>query len=130
LLLIAGSVIPRRLLAVLLYAAVVVAIAGVIRSADGWWTVLAGWGGGRYFLFAAAAITAITITAVAVGGKWQRRAGLILAMLLTVGVIWDFRVPPPPSLGWAERSACIGGADPCVVPVYPGGDWDIRWPGR
>jgi hypothetical protein len=130
LLLIAGSVIPRRILVVLVYGAVVIAIAGVIRSADAAWSLLAGWGGGRYFMFGIAAIMAITIAAIAVGGTWQRRAGLVLAMLLSIGVIWDFRVLAPPTLGWADKSACIGGADPCVVPVFPGGDWDIRWPGR
>ena len=35
----------------------------------------------------------------------------------------------PPSAGPSD-SACIGGADPCVVPVFPGGDWDLHWPGR
>jgi hypothetical protein len=51
-------------------------------------------------------------------------------MLLSIGVIWDFRILAPPTQGWAENSACIGGAAPCVVPVFPGGDWDIHWPGR
>ena len=92
--------------------------------------MLAGWGGGRYFMFGTFTIVAIVIAAIAAGNRRQRRAGIILAMLLSVGVIWDFRVLAPPSQGWAERSACIGGADPCVVPVFPGGDWDIRWPGR
>jgi hypothetical protein len=130
LLLVASSVIPRRTLVVLAYGAVVVAVAGVVRSADPAWSLLAGWGGGRYFLFGIAAIVAITISAIAVGGTWQRRAGLVLAMLLSIGIIWDFRILAPPTLGWATNSACIGGADPCVVPVFPGGDWDIRWPGR
>jgi hypothetical protein len=130
LLLIAGSVIPRRTLVVLVYGAVAVAVAGVLRSADPAWSLLAGWGGGRYFLFGIAAIVAIVITAIAVGGTWQRRAGLVLAMLLSIGVIWDFRILAPPTLGWADNSSCIGGAEPCRVPVFPGGDWDIRWPGR
>ena len=81
-------------------------------------------------MFGIAMIVAITITSIAVGGRWQRRAGLVLAMLLSVGIIWDFRILVPPTLGWADNSACIGGPDPCLVPVYPGGDWDIRWPGR
>lgn len=130
LLLVAASVIPRRTLVVLIYGALVVALAGVVRSADPAWSLLAGWSGSRYFLFGIAAIIAVTISSIAVGGTWQRRAGLVLAMLLSIGVIWDFRILAPPSQGWAERSACIGGADPCVVPVFPGGDWDIRWPGR
>jgi hypothetical protein len=130
LLVIAGSVVPRRTLLVLVYGAVVVAIAGVVRSADAAWSLLAGWGGGRYFMFGIAAIIAITIAAIAAGGTWQRRAGLILAMLLSIGIIWDFRILAPPTLGWADKSACIGGSEPCVVPVFPGGGWDIRWPGR
>ncbi len=130
LLVIAGSVIPRRTLAVLVYAAVVVAVAGVVRAADSTSSLLAGWGGGRYFLFAIAAMMAIVIVSVVIGGRRQRRAGIALGMLLVVGVVWDFRIQAPPTLGWAQNSACIGGADPCVVPVFPGGDWDIRWPGR
>jgi hypothetical protein len=130
LLVVAGSVIPRRTLIVLVYGAVVVAFAGVVRSADAAWSLLAGWGGGRYFMFGIALIIAITITSVTIGGTWQRRAGLVLAMLLSVGIIWDFRILAPPTLGWRDNSACIGGQDPCLVPSYPGGDWDIRWPGR
>lgn len=130
LLVVAGSSVPRGPLAVLIYGAVVVAVAGVVRSADPAWSLLAGWGGGRYFLFGIAAIMAIVIASVAVGGRWQRRAGIALGLLLIVGVLLDFRILAPPTLGWATDSACIGGPDPCVVPVFPGGDWDIRWPGR
>ena len=46
LLVIASSVIPRRTLAVLVYAAVVVAVAGVLRSADSAESLLAGVGSG------------------------------------------------------------------------------------
>ena len=130
LLVVAGSVVPRRTLVVLLYGAVVVAVAGIVRSADPASSLLAGWGGGRYFLFGIAAIMAIVITSVAVGGPWQRRAGLVLGGMLFIGVVLDFRIQAPPTLGWAQNSACIGGAEPCVVPVFPGGDWDFRWPGR
>jgi hypothetical protein len=127
---IAASTIPRRTLVVLIYGAVVVAVAGVVRSADPASSLLAGWGGGRYFMFGIAAIVAIVIASIAVGGPWQRRAGIVLAALLCIGVIWDFRILAPPTLGWAANSACIGGPEPCVVPVFPGGDWDIKWPGR
>ena len=130
LLLVAGSVIPRRTLVVLVYGAVVVAVAGVVRSADPASSLLAGWGGSRYFLFGVAAIIAIAIASIAAGNRWQRRAGLVLAILLSIGIVWDFQILAPPTLGWAENSACIGGPDPCLVPVFPGGDWDIRWPGR
>jgi hypothetical protein len=130
LLVVAARSVPRTALEVLVYGAVVVAVAGVLRSADSAASLLAGWGGGRYFMFGTAAIVAIVIAAIATGDRRARRAGIVLAMLLSIGVIWDFRVLAPPSQGWAENSACIGGADPCVVPVFPGGDWDIRWPGR
>jgi len=130
LLVLAAAAVPRTTLVVLVYAAVVIAVAGVARSADSAWSMLAGWGGGRYFMFGTFAIVAIVIAAIGAGSRRQRRAGIVLAMLLSVGVIWDFRVLAPPSQGWAERSACIGGTDPCIVPVFPGGDWDIRWPGR
>ncbi len=130
LLLVAGSVVPRSTLIVLVYGAVVVAVAGVVRSADPASSLLAGWGGGRYFMFGIAAIVAVVITSVAIGGPWQRRAGLVLGGMLVIGVVLDFRIQAPPTLGWAQHSACIGGADPCVVPVFPGGDWDLHWPGR
>ena len=130
LLVVAASAIPRRTLVVLVYGAVVVAVAGVVRSAESAFSLLAGWGGGRYFLVGIAAVIAIVISSIAAGGTWPRRAGLVLAMLLSIGVIWDFRIKAPETLGWSENSACIGGADPCLVPVFPGGDWDIRWPGR
>jgi len=130
LLVIAGSVIPRPTLAVLVYGAAAVAVAGVVRSADPASSLLAGWGGGRYFMFGTAAIMAIVIASVAAGTKPQRRAGIGLGILLIVGVMWDFRILAPPTLGWSANSACIGGAQPCVVPVFPGGDWDLHWPGR
>src|SRR4029079_10972486 len=84
LLFVAGSVLPRRTLIVLGYGTVVVALAGVLRSADAAWSLLQGWGGGRYFMFGIATIVAITIASIAVGGTWQRRAGLVLAMLLSI----------------------------------------------
>lgn len=130
LLAVAARVIPSRTLVVLAYGALVVALAGVVRSADPASSLLAGWGGGRYFMFGTAAIIAIVIASIAIGGRWQRRAGIALGALLIVGVIWDFRILAPPTLGWATNSACIGGPNPCLVPVFPGGDWDIRWPGR
>jgi hypothetical protein len=129
LVLVAGSVIPRTAAIVLGYAAIVVAVAGVVRSADSSASLLAGWGGGRYFMFGTAAIIAVVIASIAAGRPAQRRAGIVLAMFLSIGVIWDFRIPAPPTLGWAENSACMGGPVACVVPVVPGGDWDIRWPG-
>ena len=130
LLVIASSVIPRRTLAVLVYAAVVVAVAGVLRSADSAESLLAGWGGGRYFMFGTSTIIAIVIAALTVGKGPAKVAGIVLGVLLIVGVVWDFQIPAPPTQGWAQQSACIGGAEPCVVPVFPGGDWDLRWPGR
>jgi hypothetical protein len=130
LLAIAARSVPRATLVVLTYGAVVVAVAGVLRSADSAASLLAGWGGGRYFMFGTLAIIAVVVFSIGLGPRPQRRAGIVLAMLLSIGVIWDFRILAPPSQGWSERSACIGGADPCLVPVFPGGDWDIRWPGR
>ncbi len=130
LLVVAGSVIPRPTLVVLVYGAVVVAVAGIVRSADPASSLLAGWGGGRYFLFGIGAIVAVVIASVAAGSPWQRRAGLVLGGMLVIGVVLDFGIQAPPTLGWAHNSACIGGADPCVVPVFPGGDWDLHWPGR
>ena len=113
LLVIASSVIPRRTLAVLVYAAVVVAVAGVLRSADSAESLLAGWGGGRYFMFGTATIIAIVIAALTVGKGPPKVAGIVLGVLLIVGVVWDFQIPAPP-----DARAGRSGARASVAPTH------------
>jgi hypothetical protein len=128
LLAIAGSTVPRPTLAVLVFGAVGVALAGTLRGADPVAPLLAGWAGGRYFVIGVAAVMAIVVVSVAAGGPWQRRAGVVLGAFLLIGVVWDFAIPPAPSFGWAANSRCLEGTDPCVVPVFPGGTWNLVWP--
>ena len=54
---------------------------------------------------------------------------MALCALLVVGIVADFWIDPHPYLDWADRSACIGGPQPCVVPVYPEQLYSLRWPG-
>jgi hypothetical protein len=55
---------------------------------------------------------------------------LVLAALLSVGIVTAFVLPERPYMGWEHRSACIRGPIACTVPVAPegwGGRWDVRW---
>ena len=94
---------------------------GVVRSADPAWSLLAGWSGSRYFLFGIAAIIAITIACDR--GRWDAGSdgpGLVLAMLLSIGVIWDFRILAPPTLGWADEQRLHRRRGPVRRPGLPG----------
>jgi hypothetical protein len=95
----------------------------VIMTVLGLWTTNL-WGlrevvdGGRYFMPVGFAILA-TLVAV--------RSWLSLALLavMVVGIVGDFRLEPRAYLGWAQTSHCIGGPEPCVVPIHPG--VQLRW---
>jgi hypothetical protein len=84
----------------------------------------------RYFLVP----TAMTAIVVFAGFSRLRRPpdrwfAVVLALMLAIGIGGDLRLPALPEQGWATKSGCIGGPDPCVVPVYEPGDWSIVWPG-
>lgn len=78
----------------------------------------------RYFLVPGFVVSALIVLAAA----RQNRAGIALLALLTVGWAGDFLMTNRPPSQWAEASACLATAGPCVAPVYPGGQWDIVWP--
>jgi hypothetical protein len=84
----------------------------------------------RYFL-APAAMTAIVVFAgyVRLRRPPERWVALLAAIALAVGIGGDLRLPVMPFQDWAHRSACIGGRQPCVVPVFEAPIWDILWPG-
>jgi hypothetical protein len=84
----------------------------------------------RYFL-APAAMSAIVIFAGYVRlRRWPGRwVALVGAVALAVGIGGDLRLPVMPYQDWADRSACIGGPQPCVVPVFETPTWSIVWPG-
>jgi hypothetical protein len=79
----------------------------------------------RYFMVPAVILLAFTLRGIA----RHDRAAMILGCFVVIGVAGDFRLPTYPDLGWPSASWCIGGPAPCVVPIYPGGQWDIEWPG-
>jgi hypothetical protein len=87
---------------------------------------------GRYFLLPA---FCVAIAVAVLLADSQRRAPLtriaVLAVsgLFLVGIVGDARLPAHPDYGWADRSACIGGPDPCQVPVEFPNAWTIHWPG-
>ncbi len=83
----------------------------------------------RYFLVAGWAAVVIVAAGLFDASRSVRRASLLLAAVLVVGMTADFRIPPQPDLGWSGRSSCIGRAAPCVVPVHPVETFSIRWPG-
>lgn len=80
----------------------------------------------RYFFLAAALMATGIMVSV---WTMRRRSALLLAALLTVGVVVDFRMPMLPDLNWPHASTCIGGPSPCEVPVQQPEVWTIRWPG-
>jgi hypothetical protein len=83
--------------------------------------------GARYFVVPGVMLGTLIVLSAA----RHNRAGMALALLLMVGAVSDFRLPPPTEHHWRAESACIGGPVPCTVPVYPGGNWDIQYePGR
>lgn len=108
--------------AALAYSAAGLAFAGLaVHQVTSVWEIHAN---SRYFLLA----TALVACVVVAGAVRRDRLALALVPVLAVGILGDFRLQAPPRQGWDERGACIGGADPCVVPVWPR-DYDLRWPG-
>jgi hypothetical protein len=86
----------------------------------------------RYFIIPAFCVAIAVVSVLADRerrGPAIRGAGVIVAGLLLVGIVGDARLPAHPDYGWAERSACIGGPDPCRVPVEFPNAWTIHWPG-
>lgn len=52
---------------------------------------------------------------------------LPLILLLMAGVVSESRITPPPEVGWSSRSECIGGPEPCSVPVEPRGRFFVEY---
>jgi len=84
----------------------------------------------RYFLVPGA-MTAIVVFAgyLRLRRMPQRWVALVGAAALAIGIGGDLRLPVMPFENWAGNSACIGGPQPCVVPVFETPVWDIVWPG-
>ncbi len=114
----------------LLWAAGAVVAGGILAQTSGTQALLAdSFAGSRYFLVPGFVAMAVAVGALGRAGPRVRASTLVLAALLTIGTVFDFRLAPQPDLHWPTASACIGGADPCSVPVHYVEAWTIRWPG-
>lgn len=84
----------------------------------------------RYFLIPSAMACVVVFAAFArLRRPPYRYLAAAGAVVLAIGIGGDLRLAALPEQGWAHNSACIGGPQPCVVPVYEPGDWSIVWPG-
>jgi hypothetical protein len=117
---------PRSWLALAAYIWAATLAAVIFRSGDSFAFLANGSSGNRYFLLPGLALTALV---VAIAIRQRAPAAVTLCLVLVIGIILDFRIAAHPTLDWASRSACIGGPEPCVVPVYPTDVFSIRWPG-
>jgi hypothetical protein len=116
-----GRVLPARAQP-LAYAAVAVALSAVVihGGANIWPPGV----NERYFLIGSALVVAI----VTVAAARRQPLAVPLVLLLVAAIVTDFRLSPKPYQGWELNNACIGSADPCVVPIWPR-EYDIHWPG-
>jgi hypothetical protein len=116
-----------RLRALLGMVILAVPVAGLLQSHAPTAQYLDEVSGGRYFwLGTALAVAALLITRPRrTGPRWARQIALAAFALVFVT---SARIPAFPTSGWDERSACIGGDIPCLVPVTPGGPWFVQWP--
>ncbi|HYK96125.1 MAG TPA: hypothetical protein VE011_09710 [Candidatus Dormibacteraeota bacterium] len=118
---------PRRWLFVLGYVWVASVAAVLEGSINTYHTLLGPVAGEHYFYVPGLIVGAVVVLAIA---HRRRAAAVALAALLVVGVVADFWIRPLNTHDWPARSACIGGVDPCLVPVEPVSVWTIRWPGQ
>lgn len=135
---------PGALLTIVVVAAVALAIRGLPR----WWipaiglaiafplsglvstntptaTLLEAPIAARYFYLTGAIAVALIVASAARG----HRAAIPALALLAIGVVVDFRIPPVPPAGWADRAGCIGGPVACSVPVPGSGSlvWYVEY---
>jgi hypothetical protein len=84
----------------------------------------------RYFLIPGAiAALVVAVAFLRLRRPPDRWLAMVGAVALAIGIGGDLRLPALPYQDWADRSACIGGTEPCVVPVFETPVWDIVWPG-
>ena len=105
-----------------LYGAIVIATSGIaVHEGANVWPPGAY---ERYFLPAAVLVVAIVVT----GARRGHPLAAILAVLLGVGIVSDFRLDPYPRQGWERTHSCIHRATPCSIAIWPR-DYDVHWPG-
>ena len=121
--------VPRAIGVRLLFVWAVVGIAALVGQREG--PIIGhSFALGRYFVTPVAIIVLVlAIAIVTTRLPAVRLVALGLAAAVAFAAVRDFRLPVAAEQGWAERSHCIGGADPCRVPVWPPANWTIEWPG-
>ena len=120
--------VPRRWVLGALLVGVAFPVAGILSTEVATSVLLDPFRGGRYFYLTGAILAAIVL----IGLNRRSRYALPLAALMAVGIINDAKIPPIPTVGWAEKANCIGGPQPCSVPVAPlltpsPGAWSVDW---
>jgi hypothetical protein len=83
----------------------------------------------RYFFIPGLLIGMFAVAGLVASSWWGRMAAIGLCLVLAVGVVRDFRLANRPYHDWPLVSGCIGGPEPCLVPVQPPAVWSIQWPG-
>ena len=80
--------------------------------------------GSRYLLPLVAGFALMVLA-----GAIQRRfEALLPAALLLALIFGSLGLPDLGDTDWQSNADCIGGAEPCEVPVRPA-DWSVSWPG-
>lgn len=72
----------------------------------------------RYFYIPFVCTAWVLIIMLGQAGLWRLLAGLFL-LLIFVSSLSLFRATPLKDLQWSERSRCIGGPEPCSIPINP-----------
>lgn len=105
------------------YAVLVVPLAGILRTEMPTEAFLEGHGP-RYFWLATGLLLVVCLL------EFRRLSAKLALTALGVVVVAGFLLQPVPFTNWAENSACIGGSQPCRVPVEPAPVYDVIWPGQ
>jgi hypothetical protein len=118
--------ISRSWLAVGAYVLAATIGSSLINGSDSTETLLDPLSASRYFVVPWFVIGIFLIASAAK----RNLAAIALLCVLAVGVLGDFRLPSGWNYGWSTAAACVGGAAPCQLPIFPGTPyWTFSWPG-
>jgi len=112
---------PRRVAGLVLLLVFVVPLAGIAVGGEATGDLFRPWIAPRYFWPAGVGLM------ILIAMNWRSLVALPLLALFVVGATLEWRIPPQPSVGWAQRSVCIGRDAPCEIPVLPGDKWNVHW---
>ena len=123
LIVVAARRLTRRELLVLGYASAAVIGAALLFGTDDQKQFINPLSAPRYFLLPGAMLVVLAVVAASRGS----RVALVLGFILAVGMAGDYVLAPRTGYDWATANDCFGGPVRCIIPVYPGGPWDIVW---